>query len=339
MITLSLPRSGACNLAILVPLCSPHGCCVVLAVSECNTAKCSLSAVCPPWEAFDQLRCCVCFRVSLLAFSAPWLSGVLSELKPGFLQIVFSRIRRRVHDTSLCIFVGHGLLFYPVWSPASVCLCKLLHLSQIQVADYHVVIGQQLAPFLTWISNTELNKSAETMQKSISDCWPKEYLHHVYLCTSLVLEVRVMMHSALLQHSWSLSLSFTLASPCQWITLFHCFQHWHQWRSSWMDSPGRRCMVVQNLKRSQMTKRFGSNCTHTSSSGHVWFCFHCQVAIQTEDAAKVAKETVYSPKSVPALAIAQKPGWIKHLHVHHDLIHRKIVDFPRRRLLCSKVWK
>jgi len=32
-----------------------------------------------------------------------------------------------------------------------------------------------------------------------------------------------------------------------------------------------------------------------------------QVAIQTEDAAKVAKETVYGPKSVPALAIAQKP--------------------------------
>ena len=31
-----------------------------------------------------------------------------------------------------------------------------------------------------------------------------------------------------------------------------------------------------------------------------------QVAIQTEDAAKVAKETVYGPKSVPALAIAQK---------------------------------
>ena len=33
-----------------------------------------------------------------------------------------------------------------------------------------------------------------------------------------------------------------------------------------------------------------------------------QVAIQTEDAAKVAKETVYGPKSVPALAIAQKPS-------------------------------
>ena len=33
-----------------------------------------------------------------------------------------------------------------------------------------------------------------------------------------------------------------------------------------------------------------------------------QVAIQTEDTAKVAKETVYGPKSVPALAIAQKPS-------------------------------
>jgi len=29
------------------------------------------------------------------------LSGVLSELKPGFLQIVFSRIRRWVHDNDL----------------------------------------------------------------------------------------------------------------------------------------------------------------------------------------------------------------------------------------------
>ena len=85
--------------SLIVPLCSSRGCCVVLAVSWCNTAKCSFRAVCPPWEAFDQLRCCVCFRVSLLACSAPWSSGVLSELKPGFLQIVFSRICRRVHDT------------------------------------------------------------------------------------------------------------------------------------------------------------------------------------------------------------------------------------------------
>jgi len=82
------------------------------------------------------------------------------------------------------------------------------------------------------------------------------------------------------------------------------------------------------------------------SSGHVRFCFHCrpldealrtrflcsvnseavlnslfkmkadeldvttamQVAIQTEDATKVEKETVYGPKSVPALVIAQKPS-------------------------------
>ena len=84
--------------SLIVPMCSPSGCCVVLAVSECNTATCSFSAVCPPWGAFDQLRCCVCFRVSLLACSAPRLSGVLNELKPGFLQLVFSRIRRRVHD-------------------------------------------------------------------------------------------------------------------------------------------------------------------------------------------------------------------------------------------------
>jgi len=32
-----------------------------------------------------------------------------------------------------------------------------------------------------------------------------------------------------------------------------------------------------------------------------------QVAIQMEDTAKVAKEMVYGPKSVPALVIAQKP--------------------------------
>jgi len=31
-------------------------------------------------------------------------------------------------------------------------------------------------------------------------------------------------------------------------------------------------------------------------------------------------------------------GWIKlHLHVRHDLIHRQIVDFPRRCFLCSKI--
>ena len=88
--------------SLIVPLCSPRGFCVVLAVSECNTAKCSFSAVCPPWEAFDQLRCCVCFRVSLLACSAPWLSCVLNWAVSlaSWLSCVpaeFSRIRRRVH--------------------------------------------------------------------------------------------------------------------------------------------------------------------------------------------------------------------------------------------------
>ena len=37
-------------------------------------------------------------ELSLLACSAPWLSGVFSDLKPGFPLIVFSRIRRQVHD-------------------------------------------------------------------------------------------------------------------------------------------------------------------------------------------------------------------------------------------------
>ena len=93
--------------SLIVPLRSPRGCCVALAVWECNTAKCSFSAVCPPWETFDQLRCCFCFRVSLLTCSAPWLSGVLSELKPDFLQIVLSRIRRRVHDN----LIQRGTIF------------------------------------------------------------------------------------------------------------------------------------------------------------------------------------------------------------------------------------
>jgi len=61
MITLS--RSGAryCNL-LVVPLCSPRGCCAVLAISYCNTAKRSFSAACPSWEAFDKL-------------TSPWSSG------------------------------------------------------------------------------------------------------------------------------------------------------------------------------------------------------------------------------------------------------------------------
>ena len=39
-----------------------------------------------------------------------------------------------------------------------------------------------------------------------------------------------------------------------------------------------------------------------------------QVAIQMEDAAKVAKETVYGPKPVQALAIAQKPSRQQPVH-------------------------
>ena len=99
MITLSLPRSGACNLAILncAPVFAPRllRCACGLVMQYCNVFfKCSLPALGSIWSV--TLLCL--FRVSLLACSAPWLSGVLSELKPGFLQIVFSRIRGRVHD-------------------------------------------------------------------------------------------------------------------------------------------------------------------------------------------------------------------------------------------------
>ena len=64
--------------SLIVPLCSPRGCCVVLAVSECNTAKCSLAQFARPGKHLSGTLLCLCFRVSLLAFSAPWLSGVLS---------------------------------------------------------------------------------------------------------------------------------------------------------------------------------------------------------------------------------------------------------------------
>jgi len=71
------------------------------------------------------------------------------------------------------------------------------------------------APLLTWTSNTDGSKSAETM--------PKSNLHQVYLCKFLCRKKVFMMHSALLQDSCtrSLPLSFTSASPCRLITPFH----------------------------------------------------------------------------------------------------------------------
>jgi len=76
---------------------------------------------------------------------------------------------------------------------------------------------------LTRTSNTEWNKSVETMQLSMSDHWPKESPHHLYLCTYLRWKKVFMMHSALLLHSYSrsLPLSLTRPSPCRPITYFH----------------------------------------------------------------------------------------------------------------------
>ena len=45
--------------SLIVPLCSPRGCCVVPAVSECNTAKCSFSAVCPRGSIWSVTLLCL----------------------------------------------------------------------------------------------------------------------------------------------------------------------------------------------------------------------------------------------------------------------------------------
>ena len=72
------------------------------------------------------------------------------------------------------------------------------------------------APVLTRTSSSGRNKSAETMQKSMSNRSPKEPLHLVYLCTFLFWKKALVTNSAFLQHncSGSLPLSFrpTLSS-------------------------------------------------------------------------------------------------------------------------------
>ena len=49
-----------------------------------------------------------------------------------------------------------------------------------------------------------------------------------------------------------------------------------------MDSPGRRCMVVQNLKRSRMTKRGGANCTYP--------CNHATQSVSAKATIKLLQE-------------------------------------------------
>ena len=68
------------------------------------------------------------------------------------------------------------------------------------------------APLLTRMPNTDRKKSAVTVQKSMSDRWPNESLHQVYLCKSVLEEIVFIMPSALLQHSCSRSLPMSIAS-------------------------------------------------------------------------------------------------------------------------------
>ena len=71
------------------------------------------------------------------------------------------------------------------------------------------------AHLLTRTSNTDWNKSTETMQLWNSDRWSNKFLHHVYVCKPLCWKEMFNMHRGLLQHSRSLALSFTSASPCR----------------------------------------------------------------------------------------------------------------------------
>jgi len=65
------------------------------------------------------------------------LSGVLSELKPGVLQIVFGRIRRRVHDRELGLLVplplppGYAYAYSLVNFSVKACLVACAKTSQV----------------------------------------------------------------------------------------------------------------------------------------------------------------------------------------------------------------
>ena len=89
-------------------------------------------------------------------------------------------------------------------------------LFQMQVADKQVSWSvDSSAPRSTWMSNTERCKSAETMQKSISYRWPKEFLHQVYLCAHHSVGRKCCCSSK------GTPLSFTSASLCLPITSKH----------------------------------------------------------------------------------------------------------------------
>ena len=110
------------------------------------------------------------------------------------------------------IFVRENLILYSAGSPRPPHLCRPWRFSICKLQTTRLWSVDSSEPPLTRTSNTERNKSAETMQKSMSDRWTKEFRHQVYLCTSLWRKKVFMMHSALLQHSCSksLPLSFQL---------------------------------------------------------------------------------------------------------------------------------
>jgi len=73
MIALSLSRSGALQSFDCALVCSPRGCCVVLAVSYCNTAKCCCL---PVLGSIRKLRClCLLQSFFALLFTVSFRAG------------------------------------------------------------------------------------------------------------------------------------------------------------------------------------------------------------------------------------------------------------------------
>ena len=80
----------------------------------------------------------------------------------------------------------------------------------LQTTRWQSVVSSALLSTRT--SNTDRNKSAETLQKSVKQRWPNESLHQLRLCASLCWKKMFIRLNALLQHSCSRSHQLLLAS-------------------------------------------------------------------------------------------------------------------------------
>jgi len=100
------------------------------------------------------------------------------------------------------IFVYQGLLLYSVGPLGLENLCRPWRFVTSKFQSIRWPSVDSPAAFLKTTSNTERNKSVATMQKSISDRWPKNLCNRC-TCANLCWKKVFVMHSALLQHSRS----------------------------------------------------------------------------------------------------------------------------------------